>query len=251
MAGDCTINGLADCGMVSLYMPRSVVVAFLMATLLGQLAAETRWAGGGALSPRVGIFLDFDLTPSQSALETMQREVGAVLSETGAQFSWLMLKTDSARQTFDALAVLRFRGSCRAGALKPVEISRARLTLGSSDVSAKRVTAYSNVECGEIQNCLAGLLATFCPRDRDEAFGRAMGRVVAHELCHILGDTTEHARSGINSAVQTPFDLIRRDFKLDGQILLRLRQRLQPKKEWSEPPSAATRPTTITLAERF
>jgi hypothetical protein len=234
--------------MVSLFMSRSTVLAFLMATLLGQLAAETRWVGGGSLSPRVGIFLDFDLTPSQAALETMQREVGTVLSETGARFSWLMLKTDSAPETFDALAVLRFRGSCRAGALKPVEMSRARLTLGSSDVLATRVTAYSNVECGEIQNCLAALLATFCPRDRDEAFGRALGRVVAHELCHILGETTDHARFGISSALQTPFDLVRRDFKLDGRILLRLRQRLQPKKEWSEPPSAVTRPTTIALS---
>ena len=211
-------------------MSKVLVFAFLMATLLSELAAQTQWAAGG-ISPRVGIFLDFEQSPSESSLQAMQREVAVVLGETGAKFSWHTLNMAPAGQTFDELAVLRFGGSCRAGTLTAAEAGSERVTLGSTEVASEGVTAYSRVECDKLQSSLAGMLATFCPTDRDGVFGRALGRVVAHELYHILGRTTEHTHGGVSKALQTPFDLVRQDFHLDRQALLWLRQRLQPAKK--------------------
>jgi hypothetical protein len=76
------------------------------------------------------------------------------------------------------------------------------------------------------------MLGTFCPRDRDEVFGRAMGRVVAHELYHILGRTIQHTHHGVSKALQSPFDLVKDDYRLDKDALQWLRLRLQsPKKD--------------------
>jgi hypothetical protein len=211
-------------------MSQVLVFALLMAALISELAAQTQWVAAG-VSPRVGIFLDFEQSPSESSLQAMQREVAAVLSETGAEFSWHLLNAERALQTFDDLAVLRFGGSCRAGKFTAGEASLERVTLGSTEVASEGVTPYSRVECGQLQSSLAGMLATFCPTDRDGVFGRALGRVVAHELYHILGRTTEHTHGGVSKALQTPFDLVRQDFHLDPQALLWLRRRLQPAKK--------------------
>src|SRR6266700_6031718 len=89
------------------------------------------------------------------------------------------------------------------------------------------VSAYSSVECDQIRACISGLLGSACPRDRETAFGRALGRVVAHELYHILGKTTEHTRHGISKGLQDSLDLIRENFQFDRKALLWLKQRLQ------------------------
>src|SRR5208282_4693724 len=103
------------------FMSRALALALLMAVVVSWLPAQTRWAANEDRWPRVGVFLDFDSVPSASSLEAMKREVGLALNPSGAQFFWLMLKTDTKPETFDHMAVMRFRGSCQAGKLKPVD----------------------------------------------------------------------------------------------------------------------------------
>jgi len=204
-------------------------LALGLSALLGSTATSaTRWATSGN-APRVAIFLDFENPPSKPSVQLMQREVGAVLAATGVQFSWLTLKEDVPSETFDELAVLRFRGSCRIDqlGLPAAILNEGPVTLGETDVTSGVVSSYSSVECDEIKTCIAGELGGFCARDRETAFGRALGRVVAHELYHILGKTTEHTRHGISKGLQNSFDLIRENFQFDRKALLWLKQRLQ------------------------
>src|SRR2546423_2262182 len=205
----------------------SKAMALGLAALLGSTAAcATRWVTGPP-SPRVAVFLDFEHAPSKASVDFMQREVGAVLAATGVQFFWLNLK-DELAETFDEVAVLRFRGSCRMEKLGlPASVSDSPVTLGETELTSGAVSAYSSVECDEIKTCISGALGGFCARDRETAFGRALGRVVAHELYHILGKTTEHTRHGISKGLQDSLDLIRENFQFDRKALLWLKQRLQ------------------------
>jgi hypothetical protein len=188
-------------------------------------SGQTQWIADGHAIPRIGIFLDFDRNPSESSIQAMQREVADALGAIGAQFSWLTLNSDNRAETFDELAILHFLGDCRMEKLAGTA-GVEPMTLGQTDMVSGSVSAYSRVECDQIKTCISGLLGSACPRDRDAAFGRALGRVVAHELFHILGKTTEHARSGVSKGVQTSFDLIRENFHFDRQALLWLRQQL-------------------------
>ena len=176
------------------------------------------------MPPRIGVFLDFDQEPPPAAIQAMEREVGVLLAETGARFSWLMLNKDAGADTFDDLAVLRFRGNCHMPQLGlAASEDGARITLGSTEIASERVTPYSRVECDQITACIASLLRSSCVRDRQTAFSRALGRVVAHELYHILARTRQHTHAGISKALQSPFDLIKENFQLDHQALLLLR----------------------------
>ena len=207
-------------------MPKLAVLAIISALLLSQADGETKWAAGESRAPRVGIFLDFDQDPSESSIAAMEQEVGAVLKATGAHFSWLKFR-DAPPETFDDLAVLRFQGSCRMAGRDGVAADSHPLTLASSALSAGSVTSYGSVLCDQIRTCISGLLGDSCARDRELAFGRALGRVVAHELYHMLARTAEHTRTGVTKAVQTPYDLVRDHFYLDRQALQWLRSRLQ------------------------
>jgi hypothetical protein len=206
------------------FMSRLLVAAAFGAILLSPLSGETRWAGDGNLPPHIGIYLNFDREPPPAAVQEMEREVGVLLAGTGARLSWLMLNHDERPQTFDDLAVLRFRGNCRMP--KPGPLAAAdggKLTLGSTEMTSGRVTSYSSVECDQITACIASLLQSACEPDRQIAFSRALGRVVAHELYHILAHTRKHTHAGISKGLQSPFDLIKEHFQLDRQALLLLR----------------------------
>jgi len=155
----------------------------------------------------------------------MQHVVAAALSSTGAEFSWLTAESGRAGETFDDLAVLHFRGSCRMERLTPA-IDGKPVMLGEAVMVSGGVSAFSSVECDQIKTCISGLLGASCARDRETAFGRALGRVVAHELYHILAKTSSHSRSGISKSVQNSFDLIRENFQFERQALMRLQQKL-------------------------
>ena len=84
---------------------------------------------------------------------------------------------------------------------------RARLTngkvvLGTSLVSDGQVLPFSEVECDQVRKTLA-YEERATEMDRQCALGRAMGRVVAHELYHVLACTTKHAGRGLARATQT------------------------------------------------
>ena len=205
-------------------MSRLLQLATIGAILLSPLSGETRWASDENLPPRIGIFLQFDRQPLPAAIQAMESEVGALLAETGARFSWLMLDKDAQPQTFSDLAVLRFRGNCHMPTRGPLKAEDgSNVTLGSTEVDSGFMTSYSDVECDKITACIANLLRSSCEPDRQVAFRRALGRVVAHELYHILARTKKHTHSGIARSVQSPFDLIKDHFQLDRQALLLLR----------------------------
>src|SRR5258708_22890501 len=100
-------------------MSRVLVLSAVAAGFWSTASGQSRWVDDGHTTPRIGIFLDFDSIPSNSAIQTMQRVVAAALASTGAEFSWLTLKGGKRTETFDELAVLHFRGSCRMEELTP------------------------------------------------------------------------------------------------------------------------------------
>src|SRR6266852_2794105 len=110
-----------------------VMVLGLSALLWSTGASATRWVTGHT-TPRVAIFLDFEHAPSKSSVDLMQREVGAVLAATGVHFSWLTLN-EAPSETFDEVAVLRFRGSCRMEklGLPAATPDQGPVTLGETD----------------------------------------------------------------------------------------------------------------------
>src|SRR5262249_25045036 len=52
------------------------------------------------------------------------------------------------------------------------------------------------------------------PREREAAFGRALARVAAHELYHILARTAQHG-SGLSKALFSPKELLSDEFRFD------------------------------------
>src|SRR5207248_11156110 len=84
--------------------------------------------------------------------------------------------------------------------------------LGRTHVTDGQVLPFSEVNCDRIRAFLSQALIPLAPQDRNEAFGRAVARVLAHELYHIITRTAHHGSSGVARAAYTVPELMAGDF---------------------------------------
>jgi len=166
-------------------------------------------------SPSVGVFMDFDRdsAPGADSLEVMKKEVEELLKPSGVSLNWRLAKENNGNQAFAGLVVVKFKGKCRVeGWNSPQGTDFGSLgevtRLGATQVSGGKVLPYSEVECDQIQKALAYLPPGAGQKERQRAMGVALGRVVAHELYHVLASTTGHAARGLAKASQSLEDLI-------------------------------------------
>lgn len=176
----------------------------ILATLVSTLAP---FAYGGNISPGVaptiGIFLQFESEPSAVSFDEMKSEVAHLMDSTGLRVNWRFLKENRGRESFSDLLVVRFKGKCRAE-FEPVHSDRYSpfgelVTLASTQVRDGRVLPFTEVECDQVRRTL-GEEEIISEHQKQSAFGKALGRVVAHELYHLLAQTTKHTHHGLAKA---------------------------------------------------
>jgi hypothetical protein len=174
----------------------------LLASLCALLAPH-------AFSQTVGVFLDFDNVPGKAPIEAMKKEVDALLKSSGVSLDWRMAGENRGKESFDGLVVLKFRGLCRAEASQPDSAPQTQ-ALGTTLVDQGRVLPFSEVQCDAVRQALGYLRPEANQGEKQRALGLALGRVVAHELYHVLARTTPHAAHGLAKAAEPLRELVAR-----------------------------------------
>lgn len=161
-------------------------------------------------TPAVGVFLDFDSAPGTVPVEIMKKEVAKILKPSGVELDWRATDQNHGDEAFAGLVVLKFKGKCKLEGWSPPseEVAPGERTLGATKVVNGHVLPFTEVRCDEVKRALAYVRPEATERERQRAFGIALGRVVAHELYHILARTTGHAAHGLATASESLQDLV-------------------------------------------
>ena len=138
-------------------------------------------------------------------LTEMKSEVGSLMERAGYRIEWSGERS-STTSFKGALVVVELRGSCeRPTSSLP---QRGVVRLGSSAVADGKVLPFSWADCTALAQFLEPSLTHQQKQQREFVFGRAVARVVAHELYHVLGRTLVHTPSGLTKARFEPSDLL-------------------------------------------
>lgn len=169
-------------------------------------------------SPSVAVFLDFDHAPAAGLIADMRAEVDRILAPSGLRFEWHSLHDDQqANSTFADLAVARFKGVCTSHPdLIAGHLPSQPTVLATTAVSDGHVLPFTEVECNTLGRFLGNAITALPARERNRAFARAMGRVLAHELYHVFGETRKHGSSGVASAFHSRRDLLAPEFNFSS-----------------------------------
>lgn len=173
-----------------------------------------------AASP-VTLVLQFDAAYSAKSVDAMKREVASIVSESGMTVDWRLLGDVGPAETFENLFVVRFRGACL---MQPAPASMdERGYYAFTHISDGDVLPFSEVECDKVASAIGPAMSRLQWRDPDSILGRALGRVLAHELYHMLAKTRQHADDGVNRSKLSAAQLIGDRLGMNGADLERLR----------------------------
>lgn len=154
---------------------------------------------------RLTIVLDFQGPRSERSVAEMKREFEGIMKDSGLFFDW-RLRSEAAEKSFPNLVLVRFKGKC---VLEPVGyLYDERGPLAFTYSNDQSVQPFSEVECDRVTSEVRSAMFGGDFAQADVLLGRALGRVVAHEMLHFLGNTRGHAREGVAKEALSGKDLI-------------------------------------------
>jgi hypothetical protein len=154
---------------------------------------------------QITIYTRFDRQPSAALLGEIRSEMDAIMAPLGLHVGWRSLDSATGREVMAEILVVSFKGTCEASEVLP-DVSR-RGALGWTHVSDGEVLPFSDVNCDKIRKVLETPMAGISMPERERLLGRALARVVAHEMYHFFTNTTKHASTGVARAFFSSVEL--------------------------------------------
>ena len=162
--------------------------------------AQTRTLGLYFEQPR-------DLDAESGAV--MREELRQLLAPAELEVIWKPLADRKAGQNFDLVAVVSFEGSCSAD--KPAHLA-GPVSLADTSISDGHVLPFFHIDCSRV-------IAMLGSQTAPPILGRALARVAAHEIYHIVAQTAEHQERGVAKPSFSSRDLTAARFELDSWSL--------------------------------
>ncbi len=189
---------------------------------------------------------------SRVAVRSMKAELGRVVADTSLGLRWQDAKTQPGKvdgRLFNVVLI----GECVADYPEPAGDG----PLGWTSIVDGRVLPYIAIDCARIRSVLAPEWARLDSSAQREVYlGKAMARVLAHELVHAFTRTRHHADDGLTQRALTPRELVAGNYRLkqaDFQAtpIVGVASAIQPRHTRPEPrlsrsePSRALRPSAL------
>jgi hypothetical protein len=151
----------------------------------------------------LAVYYTFDTPPSAAVVTEMESEMARILAAAGVRVAWRDAASPRNGEDFPALVMFRFRGVCSFDqdleAIQRLE-APAGQPLAETDIANGEVLPFGAVDCETVRRYIAPALKSVGRDEKDAALGRAVARVSAHEIYHMLTGSEGHARRGIARA---------------------------------------------------
>jgi hypothetical protein len=154
----------------------------------------------------LALYADFphDLDPQSNAV--MHEELQRLLAPAGINIVWKGLKDRKSGENFDLVAVTSFAGSCAVD--NSVSVVSSPVSLADTSISDGHVLPFFRIDCSRVVGMLGSQIDS-------AVLGRALARVAAHEIYHIIAQTAVHQEKGVAKASFSARDLTAARFDLD------------------------------------
>jgi hypothetical protein len=192
---------------------------YACACLIAAFAALPACAAPSS-SPVVTVILDFKGVYSTRALREMQNESAAILRSSGVRLEWKLLG-ETGGKSFSDLVVMTFKGVCEYEPAPPRydELGPYAVTKTTDG----QILPFGEVDCDRVVDSARSAMSGADLDRADLLVGRALGRVVAHELVHMLTKSAEHGKEGVGKAALSGRQLIGAFLPLSAFDVNRLR----------------------------
>jgi len=161
----------------------------------------------------IAVYTQFQHQPPAGVVTSLEHEVETILAPLGFELQWRSLDAVHGNEVSQQLAVVKFKGTCDAQSFPVIPFHSGGL--GWTHVSDGEILPFMDVDCDHIRGFVRHPLSATAPPERDEMLGRALARVVVHELYHILARTARHGSGPADHRAYTVQELTEERFELE------------------------------------
>jgi len=188
---------------------RHVLIRALSLALLAASASRAAVPAAG-----LTIVLEFQGPHSNRSIAEMEQEAQGALKDSGVSLNWT-LRSDLDQVSPSDLVLVRFKGRC---ILDPGRYSEDEGgPLAFTHVTNGVILPFSEVACDRVTASVRSAMWGGDYENADTLLGRALGRVLVHELVHILTGDGIHGHTGIAKRALSGGELICPDLKLSPE----------------------------------
>jgi hypothetical protein len=175
-----------------------------------------------AFGEGITIVLDFQGPRSERSVAEMKREFAGIMKDSALHFDFRS-RSQASQEDLSDLVVIRFTGKC---VLDPVgylydERGPMAFTYSTDGI----VQPFSEVACDKVTSAIRSAMAGGDFAKSDLLLGRALGRVLAHEVMHILSKSGAHGRTGVAKTALSGSQLIAPELRLEPEDVARIHGR--------------------------
>jgi hypothetical protein len=170
----------------------------------------------------ITIVLDFQGPRSEPSVAEMKREFAGIMKDTAVHFDFRS-RVQASQDALTDLVLVRFTGKC---VLDPVgylydERGPMAFTYSTDGV----VQPFSEVACDKVTSAVRSAMSGGDFANADVLLGRALGRVLAHEVVHMLSKSGAHGHTGVAKTALSPSQLIAPELRLEPEDVERIHGR--------------------------
>ena len=200
----------------------------LVSLLLGGLLSAPSFAvtrRQNQLQELLAVVTSYDSPPAEGMLRVLHSEVESIFKIETVRIVWRDHREVDGHEAFDHLVVARFTGHCEM--LIEGESDRRRTTLGFTHVSDGKVIPFLQIDCDRLAALLGPTHVTEPIARRQLLFGRALGRVLCHEIYHVIAETQAHNTRGLAKPGLTPQELMSDWMGFEKSDLDRMQEKIE------------------------
>ena len=172
----------------------------LLAIICGSVAGQTL-AGEGSLT----VVLRGERLPD-SISNAMRPEAQTAVEPAGVRLVW---KDRPSGEVEGPVAIVELRGRCASVApIGRAAETRSAEPLAQTQIVNGEILPFADLLCDAIHRLVDRDLRGTHSAERQELLGRAYGRVLAHEIYHILLHSSEHGSHGLGRWEQSSSELL-------------------------------------------
>ena len=175
-----------------------------------------------AFGEGITIVLDFQGPRSEQSVAEMKREFAGIMKDSTLRFDFRW-RSQASQEVLTDLVLVRFTGKC---VLEPVgylydERGPMAFTYSTDGI----VQPFSEVACDKVTSAVRSAMAGSDFANADILLGRALGRVLAHEVVHMLSKSGAHGRTGLAKTALSGSQLIAPELRLGPEDVERIHAR--------------------------
>jgi hypothetical protein len=170
----------------------------------------------------ITIVLDFQGPRSEQSVAEMKREFTGIMKDTAVRFDFRS-RSQASQEALSDLVMVRFKGKCVLDPVGYLYDERGPMAFTYSTDGA--VQPFSEVACDKVTSAVRSAMSGGDFANADLLLGRALGRVLAHEVVHMLSKSGAHGHTGVAKTALSGSQLIAPELRLEPEDVERLHGR--------------------------